>query len=227
MKFFKFRFTAAASVAPAAHNGRDPKDRLPAQKQCMRRALLGAALTAGAACSVQAADADSPFKFLLGQGLTYGGDSLITVPLTDGSRRVFKAGGLLHFYGGGEYRLADKIALQATVGYQINCAKATSDGSLRFTRIPVDLLALYSISENVRVGGGAQFVSSPELKGSGVASNVSQKYDSTAGAIVEGEYLFSPHMGLKLRYVSEKFKPRDGGSSIDGSHAGLLFSYYF
>jgi hypothetical protein len=44
---------------------------------------------------------------------------------------------------------------------------------------------------------------------------------------VEGEYLFTPHIGLKLRYVSERFKPSNGGPSVDGSHAGLLFSYYF
>ena len=73
----------------------------------------------------------------------------------------------------------------------------------------------------------AQFVSHPELKGSGLASNVNQTYDSTAGAVVEGEYLFTPHVGVKLRYVSEKFKPSNGGQSVDGSHAGLLLSYYF
>ena len=190
--------------------------------------FLGAALALGAAFSAQAADeAGSSFRFLLGQGLTYGGDSLINVPFTDGSERVFKAGGLAQFYGGGEYRLGDKIALQATVGYHINYAKASSDGSVRFTRIPVDLLALYSVTENIRVGGGAQYVSHPELKGSGLASNVSQTYDSTVGAVVEGEYLITPHVGLKLRYVSEKFKPSNGGSSVDGSHAGLLLSYYF
>jgi len=151
--------------------------------------VVGAALAIGAACSAQADDTGSSFSFLIGQGLTYGGDSLIKVPFTDGSARVFKAGGLAQFYGGGEYRLGDKFALQATIGYHINYAKASSDGSVRFTRVPVDLLALYSLTDNIRVGGGAQFVSHPELKGSGLARNVSQTYDSTVGAVVEGEYL--------------------------------------
>jgi len=193
----------------------------------LRRAVFGAALSLGAAFGAQADETGSPFKFVIGQGVTYGGDSLIKVPFSDGSERVFKAGGLAQFYGGGEYRLGDRIALQATVGYHLNYAKASSDGSVRFTRIPVDVLALYSLTDNIRVGGGAQLVSHPELKGSGLASNVSQKYDSTVGAIVEGEYLFTPHIGLKLRYVSEKFKPSNGGPSVDGSHTGLLFSYYF
>jgi opacity protein-like surface antigen len=193
----------------------------------MKKILLGAALAIGTAFSAQAADAGSPFKFLLGAGLTFGGDTLVTVPFTDGSSDDIKAGGLVHLYGGGEYRLSDMFALQATVGYHINDTRAASNGSVRFTRIPVDLLALYSVTEKVRLGAGAQFVSGPELKGSGVASNVSQKYDSTTGAIVEGEYLFSPHMGLKLRYVSEKFTPEGGGTKIDGSHVGVMFSYYF
>jgi len=37
----------------------------------------------------------------------------------------------------------------------------------------------------------------------------------------------APHMGLKLRYVAEKFKPSDGGEKVDGSYGGLLFSCYF
>lgn len=192
----------------------------------MKKILLGAALAVASTFSAQAADG-APFKFLLGIGLTYGGDTLITVPFTDGTTDDIKAGGLIHMYGGGEYQFNDKFALQATVGYHVNDTRAASNGSVRFTRVPVDLLALYSVTDKVRLGAGAQFVSGPELKGSGVASNVSQKYDSTTGAILEGEYLFTPHMGLKLRYVAEKFKPSNGGEKIDGSYGGVLFSYYF
>ncbi|HEY9028402.1 MAG TPA: outer membrane beta-barrel protein [Burkholderiaceae bacterium] len=195
----------------------------------MKKVLLGTALAISTAFGAHAADAGAPapFKFLLGAGLTFGGDTLITVPFTDGSHDDIKAGGLVQLYGGGEYQFNDKFALQATVGYHVNDTRAASNGSVRFTRIPVDVLGLYSITDKVRLGAGAQFVSGAELKGSGAADNVSQKYDSTVGAIVEGEYLFTPHLGLKLRYVAEKYKPRDGGEKIDGSHGGVLFSYYF
>jgi opacity protein-like surface antigen len=193
----------------------------------MKKVLLAAAMTLGSAVSAQAADAASPFRFLLGAGITFGGDTLITVPFTDGSRDDIKAGGLVQLYGGGELRLGDKVAAQVTVGYHVNDTKAATNGSVRFTRVPVDLLALYSVTDKVRLGAGAQFVSGPELKGSGVASNVNQKYDSTTGAIIEGEYLFTPKVGLKVRYVSEKFKPSNGGASVDGSHLGLLFNFYF
>lgn len=193
----------------------------------MKKTLLAAAFALGTVFSAQAADVGTPFRFLLGAGITYGGDTLITVPFTDGSEDSIKAGGLVHLYGGGEYRFNEQFALQATVGYHVNDTRAASNGSVRFTRVPVDLLGLFNLTEKVRLGAGVQFVSGPELKGSGVASNVSQTYDSTTGAIVEGEYLFTPHIGLKLRYVSEKFTPSNGGAKIDGSHAGVMFSYYF
>jgi len=194
----------------------------------MKKILLVAALAVASAFNnADAAEAGAPARFLLGGGLTAGGDTLITVPFTDGSTDTIKAGGLVELYAGGEFRLAERLALQATVGYHVNDTRAASNGSVRFTRVPVDVLALFDASDKIRLGAGAQFVSNVKLRGSGVASNVDQSYDSTVGAIVEGEYLFTPHIGLKLRYVAEKFTPSSGGAKVDGSHVGLLFSYYF
>jgi opacity protein-like surface antigen len=193
----------------------------------MKKLLAAAALTLGAAMSAHAADAGSGFRFLVGAGLTFGGDTLINVAFTDGSHEDIKAGGLVHLYGGGEFRLGDQVALQATIGYHVNDTSAASNGSVRFTRVPVDLLAVYQLNDTVRLGVGAQFVSGPELKGSGVASNINAKFDSTTGVILEGEYLFSPKAGVKLRYVAEKFKPQNNSNKIDGSHLGLMATYYF
>ena len=39
------------------------------------------------------------------------------------------------------------------------------------------------------------------------------------------EWLITPSMGLQLRYVHEKYKL--DGTTIDGSHGGLGFNYYF
>lgn len=35
------------------------------------------------------------------------------------------------------------------------------------TRIRIDLIAVYSIAPNMRIGAGAQLVAKPELKGTG------------------------------------------------------------
>ena len=53
------------------------------------------------------------------------------------------------------------------------------------------------------------------------------KFDDTTGTVLEGEYLFSPHIGLKLRYVSEGFDVKGSNATADGSHFGVLLSYYF
>ncbi|MBC3919619.1 outer membrane beta-barrel protein [Undibacterium sp. CY18W] len=194
----------------------------------LKRMLFAAlALSAGMTGLVHADDTASPLSFLVGAGAIYGGDSLVRVPFADGSRDNFKAGGLAHLYVGAEFRVNDRISLQNTIGYQINNTDVSSGGNLRFTRIPVDLLFLYRVGQNFRVGSGLQLVARPELKGTGVARNISQQYDATVGLIAEAEYLLMPQMGLKLRYVAEQFKPRQGGEKINGSHAGVLLSYYF
>jgi hypothetical protein len=193
----------------------------------MKKVFLGAALTLAAAFNAQAADAASPFKFLIGAGLTFGGDTLATVQFDDGSSDNIKGGGLVHLYGGAEYRLGDQVSVQATVGYHVDNSSAASDGSLRFSRIPVDLLAYYHVNDKVRLGGGVQVVNGPEIKGSGVASSVHVEFENSTGPVIEGEYLFSPHIGLKLRYVSHTFKVKGTNIEADGNHVGVMFSYYF
>ena len=63
-----------------------------------------------------------------------------------------KAGGFVQVYAGGEYRLGDKVAVQASVGYQVDDTKAASNGSVRFTRVPVELLGFYSFTDKFRAG---------------------------------------------------------------------------
>lgn len=193
----------------------------------MKKAILAAAITIGSVFSAQAADAASPLRFLAGAGLTFGGDTLANVQFSNGSSENIKGGGLFVIYGGLEYRVGTAVSLQATVGYHVDDTSAASNGSVRFSRVPVDLLAFYHVNDQVRIGGGVQMVNGPELKGSGVASNVNLKFDNATGGVIEGEYLFNPKMGAKLRYVSVKFKPEGGGAKADGSHLGLMFNYYF
>jgi len=191
----------------------------------MKKLLAGAVLI-GAVLSAHADEA-APLKFLLGAGLTFGGDTLATVHYSDGSSEDIKGGGLVMLYGGLEYRLGTQVSLQATLGYHVDDTSTKSNGSVRFTRVPVDLLAFFHINDKVRLGGGVQWVNGPELKGSGAASGLNVKFDDTTGAVLEGEYLFSPHAGFKLRYVSEEFKVKGTNVKADGNHVGLLFNYYF
>jgi hypothetical protein len=193
----------------------------------MKKILISAALALGAHLSAHAADDAAPVKFLLGGGLTFGGDKLATVGFSDGSTDNIRAGALLMLYGGAEVRLGDLVSFQATLGYHVDDTSPASNGKLRFSRMPVDLLLHFRLNEQLRLGAGMQLVHKPELKGSGDVSYINAKFDNATGAVLEGEYLFSPHVGLKLRYVSEEFELKGSNVTVDGSHVGLLLNYYF
>lgn len=177
-----------------------------------------------AASGVQAQDRGA--RGILGIGLTSGGDTLASVQFTNGDTQDIKAGGLVHLYGGVELRVSPVVTMQATVGYQVDDTGSNSNGALRFSRYPLEVLAHYQINNNVRIGGGARFVNNAKLTGSGVLTGINVDFDSTTGAVVEGEYLVTPSIGLKLRAVRETYKPSGGGPSADGSHVGFFFNWY-
>lgn len=163
---------------------------------------------------------------ILGIGLTSGGDTLASVAFTDGSTADIRAGGLVHFYGGLEVRLAPQVTMQGTFGYQVDDTGSNANGALRFSRYPFELLAHLQVNPYVRIGGGARFVNDARVSGSGVLSGVEVDYGSTTGAVIEGEYLVMPNIGLKLRAVSERYTPSAGGPSADGNHIGFYFNWY-
>lgn len=168
---------------------------------------------------------------LVGVGLTYGGDTIATVQYVNGPNVDIKAGGLLHLYGGADWRVSESFSLQGNVGWHMQRAGG-SNGSVDFTRYPIELLAYYHATPGFRVGGGVRFVQSPSLSGSGVAGNASASFSSTTGAVVEGEWFFgNAHTySVKARYVDETYKMNVGNGmteSYKGSHLGVYTSFYF
>jgi hypothetical protein len=193
----------------------------------MKKFACGALFAIASVSMAHAADQAPAVRWLLGVGLTGGGDKLVTVPFSDGSSSTIRAGGFVQLYGGAEFRVGERGAVQATASYHVDDTKAASNGSVRFDRFPLEVLGLYSVQDNVRLGLGARLISSADVRGTGVASSVQGRFDSTTGLVLEGEYLFSPHMGMKLRYVSEKYTVKNSSQKYDGSHVGALFTYYF
>jgi hypothetical protein len=179
------------------------------------------------ASASQIVEQTKPLRFLLGAGLTFGGDTLATVSYTDGSTDSITAGGGLMFYGGLDYRLDDAISLQGNLGLHLDTTKPASNGEVTFGRLPLELLAYYHLSDAFRLGGGIRIVSGAKLKGSGIAGNAYQKFDNTIGMIIEGEYLLHRTFGIKLRHVSERYQPSGSPVSYSGSHFGVLANLYF
>jgi hypothetical protein len=188
--------------------------------------IFALAALAIAASAAQAAQETNSVHFLVGMGLTGGGDKWATLHYQDGSSANITFGGLLDVHAGVEYRFANRFSLDTTIGYHFDNQSA-SNGSMRFERYPLEILGHYAVTDQVRLGGGMRYVMSPKVVSSGVVGGNNHDFDNTTGVVLEGEYLFSPQMGLKLRGVSESYKLTGSSTSYSGNHVGLMFNYYF
>ena len=191
----------------------------------MKQLILGTALALASVCS-QAQDGLRPIHAVLGIGLTGGGETLANVTYTNGDDQDIRSGGLVHYYAGVDVRATPLLSFQGTVGYHVDSSAGASNGSVRFTRIPIEALGYFHVSDNLRIGGGVRLVNSPKLKGRGVASNVSDSFDNATGVIVEGEYFFTRWFGVKLRAVSESYRSKSTGIKANGDHAGVYAAFY-
>jgi hypothetical protein len=190
------------------------------------KAWLIATLTFTAAAS-HAADGLTP---LLGAGLTFGGDEVgDTVRYNNGDTNTLHAGGLVDFRAGVEYQtIGSPLSFQLNVAYHLDRSSA-KNGDISFSRVPVEALAHWRMGQAWRLGGGLRKALSVQAKGDGVGAQYvqDQKYTSSVGLVAEGEYFFTPAFGLKVRAVSEKFKPDNGGKELSGDHIGVIAAYYF
>jgi hypothetical protein len=189
--------------------------------------LIASALVAAAAVvSMPSQAQERSVRPVLGAGVSFGGDTLATATFSDGSSEDISSGGLLHIYGGAEFRLTPQASVQATIGYHVDDTRGASNGSLRFSRYPLEVLGHFQLAPQFRLGAGARFVNNAKLAGSGVLGNINVKFDSTVGAVIEGEYFATPNIGFKLRAVSEKYQPSGTGASVDANHLGLYMTWY-
>jgi hypothetical protein len=199
-----------------------------AQAQDMSNAQYGVPATMAAPQNAAPQQATSVGKVrpLLGMGLTFGGDKVDTVEYEGGGSIDVRYGSMLTFYGGVDYRVTRAFSMQATIGYHVDNASATN-GDLRFERMPIELLAYGHIGETWRVGGGVRYVSNPKVKSSGAADIGDYSFDNAVGGVIEAEYMVMPNLGVKMRYVSEKYTLSGTSYKRDGSHVGFLANYYF
>ena len=162
---------------------------------------------------------------VFGMGVTGGGEKLATVVYTNGSTQSVKSGGLLHLFGGLEYEAAS-FAILGNVGYHVDDTNA-SNGSVKFARMPVELLAFWKANDAWRFGGGVRKAGSAKISSSGAASNVGNiTLDSKAGLVLQGEYSFWSERGsVYVRSVTEKYTVNK--VDISGNHVGLGFAFRF
>lgn len=192
-------------------------------RQCAQVALLGVL-----SCMTMAANAqstDRPLRLVLGGGLTGGGDKLVTVDYVDRPSESIHAGGLVHLYVGAEYRFTQKVSAQVNVGYHVSDITPADNGSLTFSRVPVEVLGHYAVTPQWRLGGGLRFVDSIELEGTGILRG-SEQFKPSTGLVLEAEYMMTPSAGIKIRGTSERYTSKAYGDSVSGNHVGVYASFY-
>lgn len=184
--------------------------------------LATLAALCGTATPGFAADGIRP---LLGMSITGGGEKLASVSYDNGDTQAVRSGGLLHLFGGLEYQ-SGNFALQANIGYHVDDT-AAKNGSVRFDRVPVELLGFWQVADSVRLGGGVRKATGAKISSSGAAAAVgSASFDGQLGVVLQGEYLFLGNkMSALLRYVAEDYQVY--GQTISGNHLGLGLAYRF
>ncbi len=162
--------------------------------------------------------------FILSGGLSYGGDTLTTAVYTNGDTQDIKAGSLVQLGMGGYWQMQDSpVAMQLTANYHIDGASG-KNGSIKFTRYPIEGLVYYTGFERLHLGGGVRYVLSPSYNYD-VGSSYSVSFKDTVGLVGEIGYALTPLLWMNFRVVSEQYKT--SSATYSGNHAGLIFTYRF
>lgn len=190
--------------------------------------LAGAALAVAATAPAFAAEGN--VRPVIGATFTGGGKTLIEVEMDDGGTREISSGGLTHLFAGVEYREPGAPwSVQATFGYHFDSIEA-DNGSMRFSRMPVEVLGFWHANDNVRLGGGLRKALGSEFDTSGAGSDIAPEFSmrSSVGLVLQGEYLFGEHASVFVRYVHEKYESNHlVGGEVSGHHGGIGFAWRF
>ena len=72
-----------------------------------------------------------------------------------------------------------------------------------------------------------RYVTAAALRTSGAGDIGDFEFKNTTSAVAELEYLYTPQLGFKLRWVNDKFEEKRFGGEVKGDHIGLLANFYF
>jgi hypothetical protein len=170
-------------------------------------------------------NASKPVELILGFALSAGGDDLAKIDLVDGSGHTrsenIEAGGLWYIYGGVQFD-TPFFPLRLTLGYFEDGVDA-SNGSVSFSRVPLELLGVFSSGPH-SFGVGPTLHLSPELDMKDVGLG-SYEADDALGLVLMYEYTFENNFALGARYTNISYD--FGGDDVDGSNLGLLLEMKF
>lgn len=164
-------------------------------------------------------------------GYDAGGATIGRFIYTDRSEDTLKANQGFRLGAGISYLSADmNFESEMIVSYKAEQVSA-SNGDLRFTRFPLDVLAFYRV-DSVRMGAGVTYHYAPKLKGNGFVSKVNIEFEDAVGMILQVDYLFGrpkeragTYVGL--RYTWLDYKMVSSSTSVEANGIGLHLGYRF
>lgn len=153
-------------------------------------------------------------------GIHFGGGELINTPYNNGDKDSMKAGELFSFDFGRLYQHSPSWETQLTFGIKSD-AKYDQDVEVRWVRYPLNGLLFYRMAK-ARVGLGASYHFSPQLQGSGHASNIGEKYNDALGALFEVDFVYSKKFLWGIRLTVIEYESKKDGHVVKGSSIGFL-----
>jgi hypothetical protein len=169
------------------------------------------------------------FRGVVGFGMDFGGDVLLSGTYSDGSTWEAKANqGLV--LNGGVVMVTGDFETQATVGYKFGGPQA-KNGSVTFDEMPVELIEFYRTSI-IRMGIGISYLNSPKLVvdlPSGTV-NGTYKFDNSLAYVAQiGWAPEKSPFSIDLRYTMAKLKASGvaNAQDVNGNVVGLYMSYFF
>ena len=157
------------------------------------------------------------FAWLLDGTFEFGGDELLEITFTDGSKQTIYAGQGGTGNVGVEFR-GQRLGLRATVGFKFT-STAADNANIMFTRVPLRATVNYYPNPDWRVAAGPVMHTAVEFDGDGFTPNVT--FDNAVGFTAEVGWRW-----LSATYTSLSYSV-DGGSSINASAIGVGFTGVF
>jgi hypothetical protein len=178
------------------------------------------------------------FDVNLSAGLSFGGATLASGELTDGSDRTLRAGTGVILSLGGKLTpvwIGDCIGFGAGVDFGWKYGSMTaSDGAITLTRFPLvgTIHGLLRVSSDwfIFVAGGLVYEVDVSVSSSGVLAGTNAKADNALGELAEAGLRYVEDefgVDIKLRYTSLEYRFESGTFSANngGFYLGLVYLF--
>lgn len=175
-----------------------------------------------------------PVAFQFGMGYDFGGEKLLTVTFTDGSKETLRAEQGFSFFAGlgfarfpvGTVNL-DTLVSIGVKGWNIG----SEDDKLSYLVFPFEAMERLWAGQ-FRFGAGLSYLLSPRLSGKGMLDVYDLDLKNSLGFLLQAEWIGNRQPGragfsVGLRYAIHDLEAKQGGGSVGASTAGLNLGLEF